>query len=172
MEEAALTHSRLREMVDYDPETGVFTWREQIAKCIRIGNVCGRINAKGYRQIQISGRLYQAHRLVWLWMTGGWPPTSLDHRNGQKDDNRFANLRLATSSQNGANRRLPQHNTSGYRGVTKHTQTGKWQSQIGVAGRSIHLGLYADAVDAARAYNKAAAEAFGEYAVFNDVAAA
>jgi len=93
----------------------------------------------------------------------------VDHINGNKLDNRRENLRIATRSQNNANKRMQSNNTSGYRGVNWHKQRGKWVAKIQVDRKSIHLGLYEKKEDAARAYNKAAVLYYGEFAQLNNI---
>lgn len=93
----------------------------------------------------------------------------VDHANRNGLDNRRVNLRPATRSQNAANRAPQRSNTSGYKGVDWHPLARKWRARIVVNGRGTYLGLYGDPVEAARVYNRAAAEAFGEYAWLNPV---
>ncbi|MCY7423508.1 HNH endonuclease [Bacillus amyloliquefaciens] len=93
----------------------------------------------------------------------------VDHINGNKLDNRRENLRIATRSQNNANKRMQSNNTSGYRGVNWHKQRRKWVAKIQVDRKSIHLGLYEKKEDAARAYNKAAVLYYGEFAQLNNI---
>lgn len=95
----------------------------------------------------------------------GWPQT--DHINGNGLDNRRCNLRPATHQQNAGNRRIPSNNTSGYKGVYRTRSTGKWFARIVVNDENVHLGTFDDKVDAALAYDVAAREAFGEYALLN-----
>lgn len=103
------------------------------------------------------------HRLLM-----GSPKNALvDHRNGNGLDNRRRNLRLCTSSQNQANARVRSDNSSGYRGVTWHRKSAKWNAYISVSGKRKHLGLFVDPWDAAEAYNAAALEVFGEFARLN-----
>jgi hypothetical protein len=101
-----LTAERLRELLDYDPETGRFIWRKDhpTAKHIKAGSVAGTKNGRGYWVIGVAGAKYVAHRLAWLYVTGEWPAHLVDHENGDRLDNRFANLREATDSQNNFNR--------------------------------------------------------------------
>jgi hypothetical protein len=105
----------------------------------------------------------QMHRLL----TNAPPGVQVDHRNHNGLDNRHANLRFATPSQNGGNARLSRGNSSGYRGVFWETAAGKWRSQIRVDGKRRHLGVFTNKWDAAQAYNAAALEAFGEFAYQN-----
>lgn len=86
-----LTVERLRELLDYDPETGVFRWKEPRRKC-RVGEVAGSLRKDGYVKIQVDGRFYQAHRLAWLCVYGVWP-SAIDHIDGNRANNAIANLR-------------------------------------------------------------------------------
>ena len=101
---------RLEERLSYDRETGLFIWR--MARADKIGAIAGKREHHGYIQIVIDGRAYMAHRLAWLWQTGGWPLREIDHVNGHKDDNTWNNLREATRSQNCINK-PPQPGASG-----------------------------------------------------------
>lgn len=95
------------------------------------------------------------------------PSESVDHINGNALDNRRENLRIATHSQNQANRRRLTRNTSGFKGVTWNKSILKWQAAIKVNGKSIHLGMFVNAADAAIAYDRKAVEAFGSFASTN-----
>jgi hypothetical protein len=159
-----LTAERLREVLNYDPATGVFTWLVRTARCRRIGEVAG-CGKNGYHQIGIDRRRYRAHRLAWLYMTGEWPAQEIDHINGDPSDNRITNLRPATSSQNKTNSRRRSDNNSGYKGVSFDRSRQKWQARISVAGRSARrLGRFDCPVAAHAAYVAAAEKHFGEFA--------
>ena len=146
-----ITQSRLKELLHYDPETGVFTWAVR-RNGIRNGGVAGGLDAKGYRKIGVDGRLYLAHRLAWLYVHGVWPQAQMDHRNGVHDDNRISNLREATNAQNSQNRALHANNTSGFPGVTWFWQRRKWMSQITFDGKRKGLGYFDDPEEAHEAY--------------------
>jgi hypothetical protein len=105
--------------------------------------------------------MYQAHRLAWLYMHGEWPVGDLDHINGDPADNRIANLRIATQSQNNANRRARRGRN---KGVYMEKKTGKYKANICVNRKQIYLGRFESAEAAKAAYDKAAAQYFGEYA--------
>src|SRR4051812_4396707 len=113
-----ITAERLRQVLSYDPETGVFLWKEKIARKVVVGRKAGNIGNFGYIYIRIAGKLYYGHRLAWLYVHGVWPEKGIDHRNGVPDDNRIANLRPANQSENNQNMRLPKHNKSGFMGVS------------------------------------------------------
>jgi hypothetical protein len=157
-----LTAARLREVLNYDPETGVVTWLVRAANCIRIGDIAGCINPKGYHQVRIDRATYRTHRLAFLYMTGEWPPNETDHINGDKADNRWTNLRLATRSQNQANLRKMATNTSGYKGVRWHK--GKWEAKITVNGQQKYLGYFDCPATAHAVYAEAAKKHFNEFA--------
>ncbi len=152
-----LTQSRLKELLRYDPDTGVFTWAVR-RHGVRIGDVAGGVDFYGYLCIKIDGRLYKAHRLAWLYVYGKWPADQMDHINGVCDDNRLRNLREATHAQNEQNRALNANNVSGYPGVSWHKRDRKWQSQIGFEGRGKHLGYFDDPESAYAAYLSAKAK--------------
>src|SRR5262249_23350106 len=105
-----ITAARLRELLDYNDETGEFRWRKRMSRKVKPGDVAGNLNTDGYRRIRIKGREYRAHHLAWLHMTGKSCPVFIDHRDGNPSNNRWDNLRRATASQNCANRRRPRNN--------------------------------------------------------------
>ena len=107
-----------------------------------------------------------AHRVAWFLTTGKWPPSnlSIDHINGDRHDNRFVNLRLATISENGANRQMNASSRTGVKGVSFCTQMNKFKVKIKSKGVSHHLGYFTDLQEAARSYAKAANTRFGEFA--------
>jgi hypothetical protein len=162
----SLTAERLRDLVHYDPETGIFTHRVgRKGAGTYAGGIAGRLEPKhGYRRIGIDGHRFRANRLAWLYMTGVWPDRLIDHANGNPSDDRFSNLRLATSSQNGANCRKPTHNASGFKGVNWHAKAGKWRAYIKNKGKPVHIGYFASAEAAHAAYMEKARELFGEFA--------
>jgi hypothetical protein len=161
------TADDLRKFLDYNRETGVFTWREARGGAVGCGATAGAHDGRGYIQIKIQGRNYRAHRLAWLHVHGEWPSAQIDHANGNKADNRISNLRLATRSQNNANKRRLSNNTSGAKGVSWKGSARKWQAQIRVDGRLSHLGYFGSIYDAANAYRTAAAKHFGVFARFD-----
>ena len=148
-----LTAERLRALLHYDPETGVFTWRPGRPR-VADGATAGTVDGGGYIRIRIDGRKYAAHRLALLYVNGRWPPADTDHVNGDRTDNRTANLREATTSENMQNVRLARAgNLSGFLGVTKAGR--RWTSEIRVHGRRIYLGCFATPEQAHAAYVEA-----------------
>jgi len=166
-----LTIEYVRRLVDYNPETGEFRWRprevrshyDRIWNTQNAGNIAGCNAHHGYRAITLYGKRYYAHRLAYFYMTGEMP-RNIDHKNLDTTDNRFANLRPATATQNHANKRKSPQNTSGVKGVSLHRATGKWQASLSVEKRRVWLGLHERLEDAVAAYNRGAVEHFGEYA--------
>lgn len=158
-----LTADMLRQRFDYNPEMGTFVYLHDVGK-LRAGNAAGWRDVRGYQKIQIDGREYKAHRLAWLYMTGSWPNKMIDHANGDTGDNRFANLREATSSQNSANSRTYATNTTGLRGVRYQRRDGRWYAILKADGRRMHLGSYASKEEAAEVYRLASAWYFGRFA--------
>jgi len=149
---STLTAERLREVLDYDPMTGVFVWRVRTSNCIKVGSVAGGQRQDGYMQIKIEARAYLSHRLAWLWVTGEWPVYGIDHINGVKDDNRLANLRAADQSLNTQNmkRARVDNKASGLLGVTQFRN--RWQTRVAVKGVIHHLGTYDTAEQAHSVY--------------------
>ena len=155
-----ITAEEAREVFSYNPETGILDFRapipwasqQQIAPTFRRG--------KNHRVLVRLSVTYQAHRLIWLLMTGEWPANEVDHINGDPADNRWANLREATRSQNSVNR--PYKNRTGYRGVAE--RHGKFYARImdGVGNR-VTLGCFATAEDAHEAYRLAAEKMYGDF---------
>tara|TARA_R110000868_G_scaffold302142_2_gene562628 strand:+ start:724 stop:1236 length:513 start_codon:yes stop_codon:yes gene_type:complete len=149
----SLTAERLRELVAYNPESGDFTWLVRRNNHVKAGDVAGNLHSSGRRQIMIDGRNYKAHRLAVLYVHGRFPSAETDHINGQPDDNRWANLREASKSENQQNQRNAQsNNKSGFLGVSWHAQTKKWRAQIGLNKKRIYLGLFSTAEEAHQAY--------------------
>ena len=134
-----LTQSRLKELLHYNADTGVFTWLVA-SRSRKVGQVAGSDN-KGYRLIKIKGKSYRAHRLAWLYVHGKLPDNDIDHINGVRDDNRIANMRDVTNSVNGQNRKLANKGSvTGLLGVSKSRKG--FKSQIRLEGKQVYLGTY------------------------------
>jgi len=158
-----LTQERLKQLVSYNPSTGVFSWIKP-RQGVVLSRPCGRINTHGYREIGIDRVSYRANRLAFLYMTGSMPDCDIDHVNRIKDDNRWENLRMATRSQNAANSALKKSNTSGFKGVVWEPDRKKWRVQIRIAGKKKNLGRFDSFDDAVNVSKKALINEFGDFA--------
>lgn len=146
-----LSAARLRELLHYNPETGVFTWRVGRKGVRCAGAVAGAMNARGYWRIGVDNRRYLAQGLAWLYMTGEFPPGDVDHRDGARANNRWANLRGVTRSVNNQNqRRARKDNRAGLLGVSPNRR--KWAASINVDGVKTHLGSFDTPEQAHAAY--------------------
>lgn len=154
----------VRQLLSYDPATGVFTWRERRGGSAIAGSIAGGLDTKRYLAISVNGKRYRAHRLAWLYMTGEWPAEQIDHRDGDRANNQWTNLRAATNSQNAHNCGKRAHNSSGVKGVHWHTQSGCWRAEIRHGGAKRHLGSFSDINAAQAAYALAAADLHGDFA--------
>lgn len=154
----------LRECFDYNPDTGVFTWRVSPSRKIRVGDVAGSTAGRGYLRLSFYGQRIYAHRAAWLHVHGHLPEADIDHIDADFTNNRLANLRPATGSQNQANKPRQRNNTSGVKGVYWCRATSKWVANIKSAKRTKYLGSFASKDAAADAYSAAARAAFGEFA--------
>ncbi len=147
----ALTQDRLKEVIRYDPETGIFTWRVYRSQIARPGNVAGQIK-NGYRYIVVDGVSYRAARLAWLYMEGYFPEHEVDHKDRVRDNDKWENLVHKTPQCNSRNRGLRRDNKSGVPGVIWNKQNSKWQVSIKINPKKrVHLGYYTDLVTAAKA---------------------
>lgn len=150
--ETHVTADELREILSYCPDTGIFTWKIRPSKSVREGDAAGcREKRIGYCTIGYKGTVYKSHRLAWLYMTGEWPKGLIDHVNGVKDDNRFANLRVVDETGNSQNIRKPnRRNKSGFMGVIFFQN--KWRANITHKGKTHWLGDFKTPEEAHEAY--------------------
>lgn len=154
-----LTFEQAQQAFAYDADTGELTWNTRRSSNAPAGGVAGCVNERGYRVVSYSGRAYKAHRLIWLIVNGAWPVAEIDHINGDRGDNRIANLREADHAFNQQNQRTAQRkNRSGLLGVSWHKSTGKWQAQIWADGKQINLGEFHAPDEAHAAYLNAKRE--------------
>lgn len=163
-----LTPDRIREVLHYDEPTGNLLWKITKSATAPAGSIAGSLNAKGHVNIQIDKTLTTAHQIVFL-LHHGYLPAEIDHIDRDKTNNRIANLRPCTSSQNKGNIALLRNNVSGYRGVSLNKRSGKYHAQIKINGKQTYIGRFVLPEDAARAYNTAAMEHFGEFAYLNEI---
>lgn len=171
----------VRALLDYSPETGELKWKERgvewfpgtvgrtpLHACRQwnarhAGKIPGAIDSWGHTQIRLFGRLYAAHRLIWLHMTGEWPKDQIDHIDCTPSNNRWNNLRPATNQENVRNQHAPRNNSSGIKGVCWDKNSRKWFATICVSYRRIFLGRFQNIEDAEAAYAKASKQYHGEY---------
>lgn len=160
---STLTQDQLRQVLFYDPETGVFVRRKNSRgrrKSIIAG--CKPSNAShGYIRITINKKRYMAHRLAWLYVNGRFPEKEIDHINGIRHDNRICNLREASTMENAFNRKTPSSNQSGFRGVSWDKVKAMWLAVCKVQGTHFFLGYFEKKIDAAKAYQSFASEKHG-----------
>ena len=153
-----VTQQLVREIVHYDPESGVFTWLKKYSPKstrIHVGQQAGGLGRDGYIRINIAGVTVGAHRLAFLYMDGYLPEQSVDHVNRNRADNRWANLREATQQCQMRNKSMMRNNSSGITGIYWCKVKRKWRVEIGEQ-RSRFVGLFSDLLDAA--YARFAAE--------------
>lgn len=161
-----LTAEYLRELLSYNPDSGAFIW---LVSCrgTKAGDIAGTSGSEGRRHITIGYGRYKAHRLAWLYVYGAWPSKLIDHINGDPTDNRIANLREATVAENQGNQRLAHSNNStGLLGAQKKHGRRDFRARIVINGKEIHLGHFASAELAHKAYLAAKAK----YHVLGDIA--
>lgn len=162
MAKSNLTAKRLRELLHYDPETGIFRWSKNRRNVVA-GTVAGSPTSDGYRQICVDMNRYRAHRLAWLYVYDEWPGGCIDHINQIKTDNRISNIRVASVSQNSFNTTIRSLNTSGFKGVSFHKIRNKWQARSTINGKAKSLGLFDTAIQASEAYENYAKKHHGEF---------
>lgn len=161
-----ITAECLRQLLDYDPDTGVFRWRERPDGSadwnkMNASRVAGSVNNRGYRIIKIANVRYRAHRLAWLHVYGEWPSEQIDHINRDKDDNRIANLRIVNNSENMRN--LPPRALDPRTlGVSFHQRDRRYVTAIRVDGKTISLGSFKTFSEARAARVAAEIKYFGQ----------
>jgi hypothetical protein len=169
-----LTQQRLRELLDYDPVTGIFRWRHQLKDIFTsargprnrwAGTKAGATTVQGYHTISVDNERFRVSRLAWLYMTGEWPTKHIDHINGDQADDRWLNLREATVSQNIANAKLLRlNNTSGVRGVYWNKRLQKWHVRVS----KIHYGYFDSLEEATKVRDAKAKLIYGAFAKLNN----
>lgn len=169
-----LNQREVRLALDYNPDTGVFRWKDHALDGFRrirrplIGERAGWVDSEtGYRKISLKSRPWLEHRLAWLYMEGEWPKLQVDHQDLDRANSVWTNLRLAYQPLNNGNQFVRADNTSGYKGVSWSRGSRKWWAQISYEGTHHNLGYHVSIEDAARAYDAAARKLFGEFARVN-----
>jgi len=157
-----LTQERLKELLDYDPETGIFTRRVNQRGGTKAGQEAGsrkrHKNGKTYIHLSVDNRHYLAHRLTFLWVEGSFPENLTDHEDGDGTNNRWSNLRKVSQQQNQRNQKRHSNNTSGTSGVAFDNKAKKWQVSIRFNGRRVYLGMFVSKDDAISARKAAELE--------------
>ena len=160
-----LTAERLRQLFSYDPETGLFTRRVSRGRT-KVGSIAGADRGDGRKQLGIDWHQYLTSRLAWLYMMGSWPPKGheVDHRDLNRSNDSWSNLRLATRSQNEVNKGLRRDNKSGFKGVYFDRKLSKFVAEVSINGRRVYLGCFNSAELAHQAHCTAAHVHYGEFA--------
>lgn len=148
--------------LSYDSHTGYFYWKTKISGATGIGNIAGSLDKKsGYLRIQFGKTRYMAHVLAWIIMTGQEPPSTVDHKNRIRSDNKWTNLRLATPTEQARNTSIRNDNSWGKKGVYKRKN--KWRAMIRVNKKLVHLGTFSSFEDALSIRTAAETYYFGEF---------
>lgn len=155
----------LRRRFAYDPATGHLTYKVPGPPKKRVGDRAGSLGKRGYRDVSVKGALYKEHRVIWAIVTGAWPTHDVDHVNRVRDDNRWANLREATRSENLSNQGLKPNNKSGLKGVS--SRGGSHVAVFRLHGKIQRIGPFKTAREAAMAYDKSVLAHLGQFAVTN-----
>ena len=149
--------ARVRELLHYDPTTGIFTRKIRTAQRHKVGDRADFLvtsgNSEGYHRVSFDSERYLAHRVVWLYVHGKWPELDIDHINGDKGDNRLENLREVDRRTNLENQRLPkgENTSSGFLGVTVRNKC-RYIAKIQTDGKTIYLGVFDSGQEAHAAY--------------------
>ncbi len=152
-----ITQELLKEFLNYDPDTGVFTWKIARKGSPGKGRRAGGLDYEGYTRIKIDYKNYRASRLAWLYMNGREPEGQIDHIDGDRSNDSISNLRDVDQTTNGQNQRKNSSNTSGITGVCWHKKQGKWMAYIGGVNR-VYLGYFSEKSDAIAARKNAHVE--------------
>jgi hypothetical protein len=137
-----ISQSKLKEILDYDRETGIFRNRISRGSRAKKGCAAGWVDRHGYRKIVHKGKIYCAHRLAWLYEFGIIPDRPIDHINHIRDDNRISNIRLVSPQGNSRNKSMASNNISGKTGVFYHKRDCRWLAKISINGQQVELGRY------------------------------
>ena len=157
-----LTAKEANRLLHYDARTGIVTWKVSISNRAPVGTVVNTVHSTGSIFIGIYRKRYKLHRVIWFMKTGRWPKEEIDHKNTNAADNRWKNLREATSSQNKINKDTK--NSTGFRGVTPSRKGDKWTARIKRNYKQKYLGTFNTPLAAHVAYCKEARILFGEFA--------
>lgn len=160
-----ITQNRLKELLHYDPVTGIWTWKVIRTGYAYIGSQAGNITKHGYRNIRVDGKLYRSSRLVYLYMKNEWPSEEIDHIDRNRSNDKWDNLRKADSCQNSYNRGVRTDNSTGHKGICRHKTTQKYQVNIGVNKKFLYLGSFDTLDEAIKVRKEAELKYHGEYRI-------
>lgn len=155
------TYEFLHSLFSYDPETGLITRKITTSGRSLQGYVVGSLDGKGYLHVSVQKTFIRLHRLAYF-LYYGWVPPKIDHKNRIKTDNKILNLRPTEPKTNAGNCVPHAHNTSGYKGASLNSHSGKWHAQLKINGKQTYLGRFDTAEEAAKAYDEAAKKHFGK----------
>lgn len=160
-----LTAEFVREIFTYDPDSGELRWKKNINRMHKIGKLAGWTRGSKYSRIVINKKWYYTHRIIYLYMTGTWPPKEVDHVLGNAQDNRWEKLRAATPQQNKWNSKIRSTNTTGFKGVSFRVGSKlPWFARLFVNGKNMYLGSYATREQAYATYCEAVKRYHKEFA--------
>lgn len=134
-----LTEKALKKWLSYNEETGIFTWLHSPSSQVPAGSIAGYKTKRGYIQLGLGGKLYYAHQLVWLYMTGKWPTKTIDHIDQDKTNNKFANLRHVSRSINYRNSAASKKESHG---VFYMRDRNKYKVQFTINGKTKYCGIF------------------------------
>ena len=154
----------IREYLEYNENTGDLIWIKKPSSKVCIGDKAGTKHSKGYIHIAFKGKKHLIHRVAWFLYTSEQPPDNVDHKNGNKTDNSWLNLRVATERNNMHNKGKPTTNTSGYKGVSWNKKASKWLAKIKFNNQTMYLGLFNTPEEAHLSYCIAADKYHKEFA--------
>jgi len=147
-----ITQARLHELLSYDPETGVMRWRVNKGP-VKAGDVAGN-PTRGYLQLMVDGHMTFVHRFIWFYVHGTWPIGNIDHIDGNRSNNRIANLRDVSQAMNIQNERKPRsNNKSGF--LVVKANRGLWKAEISINGKTKFLGRFKTPEEAHQVYVEA-----------------
>jgi hypothetical protein len=162
MSHKILSYADFDELLSYDKEIGKIYQKKKRPK-ISVGSEAGTITPFGHRYVQLFGRKYPIHHLVWLFETKSFPEKFLDHKDGNPINNKFSNLREVTTKQNTENRGKQKNNKTGFKGVSFNCRLQKYVAQIQHNSKTIYLGVYKTPEEASFMYQSVAKELFSHY---------
>ena len=139
-----ITQERVKELFNYNENTGDLTWKVSLSHRVRVGSLGGYLNSRGYRVVRVEHKNYAYHRFIWLWWHGYMPENLIDHRDKDRSNNKIDNLREVSNSCNLQNTGNPITNTSGVKGVCWVSERSKWFVALQYQGRAIRGGYFKD----------------------------